>query len=576
MCDKKLFGFLKLLIKIGILLAFMFAIAWEDVNAQAEISSRAMRSFQKGYEAFQEGRWDVCEKEMLKAIAVDSNFADAHIMLGDVYLETRRPERAVESYRKALRFNPDRAFIVNNLLANTLYDLERYPEACAAYESVLNDPEAPANLKNSMEGKYVSCKKRKFLIENPVNFIPRNLGTGVNSAADEYVNAISTEGNVLYFTRKEKAPEDRHKEFHETFYKSKWTGSEWGPAEKLGYPPGTEQDAGALCISPDGLTIYFTACFRPDSYGSCDLYYSEKQGDEWSTPRNMGAQINSDHWDAQPSISPDGNTLYFASNRKEGIGSADIWKTERTADGGWEKPVNLGRTVNTAGQEMAPFIHYDNTTLYFSSSGHPGMGSQDLFMTRRSGTQWSKPQNLGYPLNSSADELIIIINSTGTKGYISIDDEEGEGGFDIYEFDLYPEIMPLTISDLKPPEELSATPVAVGSKIVLRNILYETDKYNLLPESFTELDVLVHFLKDNPGIRIEIGGHTDDEGTEEYNLDLSDRRAGTVYEYLIIKGISEERLTYKGFGESQPVSPNDVPEGRALNRRTEIRIIGMD
>ncbi|MFO7615558.1 MAG: OmpA family protein [Bacteroidales bacterium] len=546
------------------------------LKAQPTESTRALRIFQKGIEAFQEGRWDNCEKEMLKAIAVDSAFADAHIMLGDVYLETRRPERAVESYRRALRFNPDRAFIVNNLLANTLYDLERYPEACAAYEAVLNDPEAPAGLKDILEQKYFICKKRRSLIENPVNFVPVNLGAGVNSIADEYVNAISTEGDVLYFTRKEKTPEDQLKGFYETFYKSKWTGSEWGLAEKLGYPPGTEQDAGALCISPDGLTIYFTACFRPDSYGSCDLYYSDKQGDEWSEPRNMGADINSDHWDAQPSISPDGNTLYFASNRKGGVGSADIWKTERTADGGWGKPVNLGRPVNTAEVEMAPFIHYDNTTLYFSSAGHPGLGGQDLFLTRRSGDQWSKPQNLGYPLNSSADELIIIINSTGTKGYISIDDEEGEGGFDIYAFDLYPEIMPLTISDLKAPDMPAAAPVAVGSKIVLRNILYETDKYKLLPESFAELDILVQFLEENPGVRIEIGGHTDDEGTAEYNLDLSGKRAGTVYDYLISKGISEERLTYKGFGESQPVSPNDTPEGRALNRRTEIRIIGMD
>lgn len=620
-----------------------------EIKAQPSGSTRALKSFQKGMEAFQEGKWGVCEKEMLKTIAADSTYADAHIMLGDVYLETRRPVQAVESYRKALRFNPDRAYIVNSLLANTLFGLERYHEACAAYETVLSDPVAPAGLKTAIEKKYLICETRKSLLENPVDFQPRNLGAGVNTMADEFVNALGAEGDVLYFTRKAKTVNDRRKAFYETFYTSTWTGSEWDVSTTLGYPPGTEEDAGGLCISPDGRMIFFTACFRSDSYGSCDLYYSEKQGNKWSPARNMGAHINSDQWDAQPSISPDGNTLYFTSTRKGGHGGADIWKTVRTQKGEWSKPVNLGPDVNTPESEMAPFIHFDNMTLYFSSAGHPGMGGMDLFMSRRSGEQWSQPMNLGYPLNSSSDDVILIVNPTGDKGYISRENIEGAGGFDIFEFDLFPIIMPVPVTYLKgrvldkdtrkplgamfelidisidsliisassdeengeflvclpvnrnyalnvsrssylfysdhfPLENLKSqadpqimdillTPVKVGGKLILRNVFYDTDKYQLNTASYTELDILVQFLSDNPKVEIEISGHTDNEGSEAYNLELSEKRARTVYEYLISKGINSSRLVYKGFGESQPVSTNETPEGRASNRRTEIKIL---
>jgi len=637
---------------VVLVMIFFVIIPFQDVIGQEGESKKAWKSFEKAKTDFQSGNWEDCETELYKAIKADSTLAEAYILLGDVLLETARPAEAVNQYSKALNFNPEREEVVCDLLANTLFTLERYAEACDNYEKLLGYPDLRPELKSTIEKKLSISRIRKNLIENPVSYNPANLGTGINTAADEYINALSADGSGLFFTRRKKNNASYLKEFSEDFYYAVFSGDTAEVAVQLNYPPGKENDAGALCISPDGRLLFFTACFRPDSYGSCDLYYSEKTGDTWSKAKNMGAHINSDLWDAQPSISPNGNTLYFASNRKGSLGSSDIWKTERTPDGGWGIPANLGIPVNTKDAEMAPFIHYDNTTLYFSSYGHPGLGGADLYRSVSKNGAWTQPENLGFPINSSADELIVVVNPEGNRGFISCNNLEGKGGYDIFMFDLNEAIRPTPVSYMKgkvydqvngqplearfelidivrdstiiearsdkqngeflvclpgernyalnvscdgylfysehfPMSEIKSRwdplvkdiplePIAVGHTMVLRNIFYETDQYQLKAISYAELDKLVSFLINNPGVRIEIGGHTDDEGTEEYNFDLSMKRARAVYGYLLEHGIDAGRLSYKGYGESSPVSSNGSDDGRALNRRTEIGIIGTE
>jgi tetratricopeptide (TPR) repeat protein len=634
------------------IMLYSVIIPYQDVIGQESKSKKAWIFFEKARTDFESGKWDDCENELSKAIKADSTLAEAYILFGDVLLETGRPEEAVNQYRKALNFKPDGEEVVYNLLANTLFAIERYAEACDNYKKLLGYPNLRPELRSTIEKKLDIALFRKNLVENPVSYNPVNLGTGINTSADEYINALSADGYGLFFTRRTANDASYLKEFNEDFYFAVLHEDSAEKAIQLNYPPGKENDAGALCISPDGRLLFFTACFRPDSYGSCDLYYSEKKGDAWSKAKNMGAHINSDLWDAQPSISPDGKTLYFASNRRGSLGSSDIWKTERTADGGWSLPENLGIQVNTTDAEMAPFIHYDNTTLYFSSYGHPGLGGADLYKSVKKNGSWTQPLNLGFPINSSADELIIVVNPEGNRGFISSNSLEGEGGYDIFMFDLYEAIRPTPVSYLKgkvfdkvsgqplearfelidivmdsviiealsdkqtgeflvclpgkrtyalnvscdgflfysehfPLSEIKShwdplvkdiplEPIAVGNTMILRNIFFKTEQYQLKAISFTELDKLVSFLINNPAVSIEIGGHTDDEGTEEYNLDLSIKRAMAVYAYLLDHGITAARLSYKGYGESSPVSSNRSEEGRALNRRTEIRIMETD
>jgi outer membrane protein OmpA-like peptidoglycan-associated protein len=617
----------------------------------AQDREKAQKHFDKARLAFEAVDYKTASKEVELCLKADSTFTDAYILSGDILLETGDSNSAVIQYRNSLRFSPERPEIVYYLLGNTLFALEKYDDACPCYDSILNMPDIKPDLRQVIEVKLFLCRTRRELMDNPVPFQPLNLGKGVNTVDDEYINAVSADGSLLYFTRREPAKNMPGKEFVENFYFSRMKDETWQDAEKLGYPEGTENDAGALCISPDGNLLVFTSCFRRDGFGSCDLYYSERKGDSWTPSRNMGVNINSDLWDAQPSISSDGKTLYFASNRRGGYGSSDIWAVHRLPTGGWGKPYNLGPVVNSAEADVAPYIHYDNKTLYFSSNGLPGLGGQDLFKTVSDGSTWQQPKNLGYPINSSADDLVIIVNPDGETGYISNNSLEGEGGFDIFSFRLYPDIRPTPVTYLKgivfdketdaplsarfeltdletdsmvisstsgassgdflvclplgkdyglnvscpgylfysdhfPLSEIKQKTdpvirnipmqkIAEGNVMVLNNIFYETDKYALQPSSFPELDQLVTFLKNNPGITVEISGHTDDVGSDDYNLELSERRAESVVNYLVSKGIDASRLTYKGYGESLPVASNETEYGRAKNRRTEIKITGV-
>jgi flagellar motor protein MotB len=612
-------------------------------------SSKALKYFEKARSLYEKGDWAGCEVELKKAITADSTFSDAYIMMGDMFQESGNLSAAAGQYKKALRFNPERADIVCNLLANAYYSLEAYPEAIVYYRKVLEYNTISHEIKSSIQGKLAISETRKALMDNPVAFDPVNLGKAVNTNEEEYINALAADGSGLFFTRRVKNHGEQARDFLEDFYIAEYSGDTLEIARILHYPPGRESDAGALSISSDGRLIFFTSCFRTDSYGSCDLYFSEKTGEKWSVAKNMGPLVNSEFWDAQPSVSPDGKMLYFSSSRPGGSGGPDIWKSEQAPDGNWKKPVNLGPAINTSGSEMAPFIHFDNQTLYFSSGGHPGMGGADLFKSQLVNGEWTKPVNLGYPVNSSSDELVIIVDINGDKGFVSNNNLKGEGGFDIYYFELNESIKPIPVTYLKGRvfDSSSGLPLAArfelidivldsviisamsdrvngeflvclpynrnyalnvssegylfysdhfplndiktgadpvlkniplelvekGKKMVLRNIFFNTDEFQLQQTSFPELEKLLDFLKANGQLKVEIGGHTDDQGTAEYNSELSKKRAKAVYDYLTLKGIDSERLTYKGYGEELPFNSNDSEDGRALNRRTEIRIL---
>jgi outer membrane protein OmpA-like peptidoglycan-associated protein len=382
--------------------------------------------------------------------------------------------------------------------------------------------------------------------------------------------------------------------------------------------------------------------------GRCDIYVSQKKGSDWSKPFDLSAPVNSPGWESQPSISSDGRTLYFVSNRKGGYGGYDIWKSNLT-EKGWSEPENLGPNINTSLDEQSPFIHPDDSTLYFCSNGWPGMGGKDLFVSRlgKDG-KWQKPENLGYPINSSGDENGLALTANGDYAFFSSNNLSGTGGFDIYTFELPKNLRPhrvtyvegvvydavtkrplesaVEIVDLekdapvyqdyssadrgdflatlttgknyglnisrdgymfysanfslvgheeKKPFNLEVflQPIAIGNKVVLNNIFFDTNKSDIKYESKPELKKLIDFLNLNPTVRIEISGHTDNVGTIQFNQTLSENRAKSVYQYLIRNGIGASRLVYKGYGETQPVASNDNEENRSKNRRTEFMII---
>lgn len=616
-------------------------------------SRSAIRSYEDAYEAFYERDYGEAEEEFLEAIEEDENFIEPHLGLAAIYRAQGRKDKEVEMYERAVAIDP--AFY-----PMALYNLGLACYEGAQFEKGLNYFNQFRGMKGLKEEKLESATdyiaRCQFAIEamaNPVDFEPVNMGPEVNTPYDDYWPALRGDEEVLYTTvrlPKNKAMTgEGNMYYQEDFFVASKSHGQWQQSVNMGPPVNTPSNEGAQSISADGQFFIFTSCQRKGGFGSCDLYYTYRANGRWAPPQNIGPPVNTQHWETQPSLSSDGRTLYFVSNRPGGQGSMDIWVTRLDASGQWGDPQNLGPQINTPKEDASPFIHPDGRTLYFASQGQIGMGGYDLFKSQLSDTgNWSPPQNLGYPINTPDDEIGLIVNTRGDLALFASDRFEGQGK-DIYRFELAPEIRPrpvtyvsgevydqdskeklrawFVVEDLEStravvqswsehgtgrflvclpaghsyalnvsadgylmhtqhfalrsdtvyidPYELDIAmkPVRKGQVMELRNVFFEFNSDVLKDESSVELNKVVSFLKKNPSLKVEIGGHTDSVGTREYNLDLSQRRAQSVLNYLTEKGIDKARLVPKGYGFDKPLATNESEEGRAINRRTEIRIL---
>jgi len=382
-----------------------------------------------------------------KAIKADPGFPEAFILKGDIKSDMRLLSEAIEAYQSALSINPDFAPNLYYIIGNLDLKTGNYFAGKQNYLKFISYRMLPESKHEKAIKGIADCEFGIHAMENPVPFSPVNLGDSINTCNDEYINTITADNQKIYFTRKD--PRDKNSQslsqsFEEDFYFSvKTQDSLWHKAINLGPPINTYGNEGAMTISPDGRFLFFAACDRPEGLGSCDIYWSKREGERWTEPENLGEMVNSSSWDSQPSFSSDGKTLYFVSKRPGGKGSSDIWKTILLPDGQWTPPQNLGDSINTPMEEQTPFIHSDDQTLYFASRGFSGMGGLDLFVARKnSDGQWGKAINLGYPINTCSDELTLVVNAQGEMAYISSDKLGGKGKQDIYSFKLYQEARP--------------------------------------------------------------------------------------------------------------------------------------
>lgn len=416
-------------------------------------NKRAEKFFYSALDLFQSKNPEKALIEIKKAIDQDPSFTEAYLLQGDIYADQREKEKAIESYQTALRSGTDIFAGIYYVLASMELSVGRYSDARFNFQRFLEAGQMPEQKRRNAERGVALCEFGAQCVANPVPFSPSNLGDSINTGFDEYINGLTADEEKLYFTRwdpRSDASAELHQSFNEEFYIALKNDSTWRKARNLGRPVNSEGNEGALSISPDGIYIFFAACNREDGFGSCDIYRSKRDGKGWSEPENLGETVNSPQWDSQPSFSSDGKTLFFASKRAGGKGSSDIWKTELQTDGSWSVPFNLGDSVNTSAEEMAPFIHPDNQTLYFSSKGHLGLGGYDLFIARKNiNGVWRRPTNLGYPINTYSDEITLVVNAKGNLALISSDKLGGKGKQDIYQFQLYPEARPLLTTYFK-------------------------------------------------------------------------------------------------------------------------------
>lgn len=612
-------------------------------------SNRALKSYNEGVTAYDYINYAQAETELKEAVSIDNKFFEAYMMLGELFSRQKKYTEASTNYKIAVKidslfylpvfFSLASAELMSGDYANALIHFNVYLAQKGMSEK--NRIIAMRNVKN--------CNFAIEAMKNPVPFNPVSVGSSINTTDDEYWPSITADGQTLMFTRQpsQGGGSSNSKPMQEDFYISYFSDNAWEKAFNAGAPLNTRQNEGAQSLAANGNYMYFTACDRPGGMGSCDIYYSAFSDGKWSTPTNLGSPVNSSYWESQPSISSDGKTLYFSSNRPGGIGGKDLWYSKSTEKNMWSYPLNMGNIINTDGDEMSPFIHFDGRTLYFSSDGRPGMGGFDIYMTRmKADSTWTEPKNLGYPINTYNDEMGLIIESGGQKAYFS-SIRDNTNGKDIFYFDLYESVRPNPVSYMKGKvydketgkllkadyelinlstdkvaiksstdgtgsfivclpsgynyginvtktgylfysenfmlegqhsaaepfiKKISLNPIRVGETMQLTNVFYEIDSWQLKKESMSELNNLANLLSDNKDLNMEIGGYTDTTGTDDYNQALSEKRAKSVVNYLIERGISSVKLKFKGYGNSSPIGDNGTVEGRKLNRRTEAKI----
>jgi flagellar motor protein MotB/tetratricopeptide (TPR) repeat protein len=623
-------------------------------------SNRAIKLYNEGMSSYDFVDLPKAESYFREALKYDNKFYEAYMILGELYTRQKKYGDAVTCYRKAIVIDSVSFIPVFLNLADAEMMDGDYKVALRHYKKYLNynqdqDKIKPgsANKKNRVaaEKNIMNCEFAVEAMKKPVAFNPQSVGSTINTSEDEYWPSITADGQTLMFTR-----QSHYLRFdqstgpgQEDFYTSQFSESGWKTSVNAGAPLNTSSNEGAQSLSSNGKYMYFTACERPGGLGSCDLYFSAYASGKWSQPFNLGAPVNTNSWESTPSINADGNMLIFSSNRPGGFGGKDLWYSVLNKKGTWTNPVNLGKGINTGGDEMSPFIHFDGKTLYFASDGRPGMGGLDIYITRmKKDTTWNEPQNLGYPINSASDEMGLVIDAGGKRAYFS-SKRENVNGKDIFYFDLDESVRPDPVSYLKGKvadretgkllkadyelinlstrkvtlrnstdedgnflvclpsgynyginvskpgylfysesfmfegkhsvsepliKRINLSQAKVGEKMLLSNVFYEVDSWELKNESVDELDNLVDLLTDNRSLIVEIGGYTDSTGTDVHNQILSEKRALSVVNYLIEKDIISDRLKYKGYGNTSPVADNETNEGRRLNRRTEVKVIG--
>lgn len=534
-------------------------------------SKKAVKLFQKSKQEFLNGNYDEAMSNVNKALQIDDNFTDAYLLKAELHSELKEDTLALLSYEKVFEIDSS-AFPKSAISLSRLYaEFFCFDKSVELLEWYLDLKGQSEHLREMAEKRLDVTKFRKALFDNPVEYNPRNIGNIVNASSDEYVNQFYVNEGKMIFTRRYESDSDKNTFLEENVFVTTMYDSVWLIPELLF---DNLEDIGAANISATANEIYFSGCGWENGLGSCDIYYVEFENGKCSEPINIKS-VNTSEWESQPCLSQDGMELYFVRSNKKNA-TSDILVSKRDADGNWQKPTRLDSAINTKGNEMAPFIHHDGKTLYFSSDGHPGMGGYDLFMSQKNEKgEWTKPVNLGYPLNTKGDEMNIVVSNDAAKAYMSAIRKDGYGNYDIYEFDLDERFRPQSVEiEMLPDVEYYAETLEKQNAVVLKNIYFEFDSDELKPDSEAGITAVYDFLTLNPDKNVSIEGHTDDIGDEEYNLRLSERRAESIKKALVEKGVSPDRIKTKGCGSSQPLFPNNFDdELKRLNRRVSMSLI---
>jgi len=622
-----------------------------------------------------------------KANEFNPNSADLNMKLGECYLASSSKFKALPYLKKAVKLNSSIDPVAYYFLGQALHLDKQFDKAITAYSkyqaSAMSNPN-PMVLQD-LKMRMQHCTNGKEIVKNPIRVFIDNLGENINTKYNEYAAVISADESVLVFTARRPNSTGGNidpmlnENFEDIYISEKKADGSWSLSMNMGDPVNTKDHDANSGLSADGQR--FLIYMGKKGFG--DLFECILEGNVWGKPESLGKNINTkDYHEPSACYSPDGNSLYFVTDKPGGFGDHDIYISHKDEKGKWGVAENLGAAINTKYDEDGVYMHPDGKTLYFSSQGHSSMGGFDIFKSvyDEELNAWGTPVNIGYPVNTPEDDAFFVISASGRHGYYTSASPDGLGLRDLYVVTFLGEEKPMVLNNednlmasiAAPIKDIVVAPLvvvkeaqltilkgvisdyltkdflgaeieivdneankviatfksnsktgkflvslpagknygiavkkenylfhsenfdipktsafqtveknielknlAVGNKIILKNIFFDLDKATLRPESTAELNRLIKLMNDVPTLKIELGGHTDSQGSEPYNQSLSERRAKAVVDYVTKAGISGSRLVSAGYGEVEPIATNETKEGRQLNRRTEFKILAL-
>ncbi|MBI9068944.1 MAG: PD40 domain-containing protein [Salinivirgaceae bacterium] len=640
---------------------------------------KAVNNIYDGDYQFEKENYELALELYLHAYNLNTNSSELNYKIGLCHLYSLSRYKCLQYFTKAFELNRDVDMDIHFMMGRGFQLNNNFKLAHNEYVAHLNAKEKEIDQEEiKIVKRYMKeCENGMRISQKYARAFVDNLGSDINSKYLDHSPLISADESLLIFTstRENGKKIGLDNQYDEDIYLTTRVNKKWEKPFSIGEPVNTQFNDATVGLSPDGqkLIIY------NGNRGNGDLQTCWLSGDAWNYPKNLPNQINSDYRETAACFSPDGNVLYFISDRDGGYGGSDIWYSRKDKKERWGEVKNLGGEINSEYNEETVFMHPDGRTLYFSSEGHESTGGYDIFVsTLDDNGNWSKPKNMGYPVNSPDDDLCFVISANGRHGYCSSVRPDSYGGFDIYRMTFLGPEKPLVFSNednliavrSHPVSEMAIEesveiktirltivkgfvkdaitnePVAAqidivdnekneviftsntnsssgkflvslpsgknyglivkadeylfhsenfnipgateyqeiskdillnnlkkDVKIVLRNVFFETASAKLRPASYAELGRLSKLLEENPDLKIEISGHTDNQGSHSSNQKLSEARAKSVVDFLIALGISADRLEYKGYAFDQPVADNSTQEGRALNRRVEFKVL---
>ena len=417
-------------------LAIETTVSAQSVHQYTSKSKKAIESYEKSTNFFMRRQYGYALELLHYAVKKDNNFSEAHYRLGKIYYAMRNEAQARDHFQKVVKQQPNdpRFADAHLLLANLYFGEGDYDKAQALIQQIMQMEQVASVIKEDARYLADNIAFTKQEINNPLPYNPQPVGGEMNQLALQYFPVLTVDQQTLIFTGRRGITPQYDEDI---FISEKDSQGNWKIPSSLSENINSPLNEGTCTIAADGRTLIYTACEGRGGFGSCDLYITRKTGNQWSSPQNLGAGVNSRAWESQPSLSADGRTLYFVSDRAGGVGRMDIYVSHLNDSSVWSAAENVGPEINTPRDEVSPFIHVNGQTLYFASNGRPGFGGYDLYFSENDG-QWSAPKNLGYPINTYQDQASLFITADGRDGYYS--DEETQDNHavssKIYQFEI--------------------------------------------------------------------------------------------------------------------------------------------